>query len=52
MNPELKSIPTTMIQISKDAVRKLMRHGWNVYPLEAFGFLLGRTRGQAFVGRL
>lgn len=31
------------IQVSKDAVRKLMRHGWNVYPLEAFGFLLGTT---------
>ena len=30
-----------MIGVSKDAVRKLMRHGWNVYPLEAFGFLLG-----------
>lgn len=23
-----------MIQVSKDAVRKFMRHGWNVYPLE------------------
>ena len=33
--------PPPMIQVSKDAVRKLMRHGWNVYPLEAFGFLLG-----------
>jgi hypothetical protein len=30
-----------ILQVSKDAVRKLMRHGWNVYPLEAFGFLLG-----------
>jgi|GEM_PF-2286954 len=30
-----------ILHVSKDAVRKLMRHGWNVYPLEAFGFLLG-----------
>ena len=30
-----------VIQVSKAAVRKVMRHGWNVYPLEAFGFLLG-----------
>lgn len=30
-----------ILQVSKDAIRKLMRHGWNVYPLEAFGFLLG-----------
>jgi hypothetical protein len=30
-----------IIRVSKDAVRKLMRHGWNVYPLAAFGFLLG-----------
>jgi len=32
-----------ILQVSQDAVRKLMRHGWNVYPLEAFGFLLGTT---------
>jgi hypothetical protein len=30
-----------MVQVSKDAVRKLILHGWHVYPLEAFGFLLG-----------
>lgn len=30
-----------MIPVSKDAGRKLMRQGWNVYPLEAFGFVLG-----------
>ena len=30
-----------MLLVSQEAVRKLMRHGWNVYPLEAFGFLLG-----------
>ncbi len=30
-----------ILQVSQEAVRKLMRHGWNVYPLEAFGFLLG-----------
>lgn len=41
MNREPNSIPPTIIQVSQDAVRKLMRHGWNVYPLEAFGFLLG-----------
>ena len=32
-----------ILQVSQDAVRKLMRHGWNVYPLEAFGLLLGTT---------
>ncbi|MDD4060279.1 MAG: WYL domain-containing protein [Kiritimatiellae bacterium] len=41
MNREPNSIPPTMIAVSQDAVRKFMRHGWNVYPLEAFGFLLG-----------
>jgi len=31
-----------MLTISREAKIKAGRHAWNVYPLEAFGFLLGR----------
>lgn len=31
-----------MLTISREAKIKMGRHAWNVYPLEAFGFLLGR----------
>ncbi len=34
-----------ILQVSKDAVRKLMRHGWNVYPLDVFVFLMGTATG-------
>lgn len=40
-NKKSQNSPPPILRVSKDAVRKLMRHGWNVYPLEAFGFLLG-----------
>ena len=33
-----------MILISREAIRRIARHGLHVYPLEAFGFLLGKTR--------
>ena len=32
-----------MLTISREAKIKAGRHAWNVYPLEAFGFLLGRS---------
>lgn len=31
-----------MLTISREAKIKAGRHAWSVYPLEAFGFLLGR----------
>ena len=31
-----------MLTISREVKIKAGRHAWNVYPLEAFGFLLGR----------
>ncbi len=31
-----------MLTISREARIKVARHAWNVFPLEAFGFLLGR----------
>lgn len=35
-----------ILLVSQEAVRKIMRHGWHVYPLEAFGFILGTTAPQ------
>jgi len=32
-----------MLIISREAAVKVGKHAWNVYPLEAFGYLLGRT---------
>lgn len=32
-----------MLILSREALGKIGRHAWNVYPLEAFGYLLGRT---------
>ncbi|MDZ4200964.1 MAG: hypothetical protein U1C96_02335 [Gallionella sp.] len=32
-----------MLTISREVKIKVGRHAWNVYPLEAFGFLLGRS---------
>jgi hypothetical protein len=31
-----------MITLSREAKLKVAKHAWNVFPLEAFGFLLGR----------
>lgn len=31
-----------MLQISREALIKLARHAWHVYPLEGFGYLLGK----------
>lgn len=36
-----------MLTISREAQVKVGRHAWNVYPLEAFGFLLGRSSEMA-----
>lgn len=32
-----------MLTISREARIKVGRHAWNVFPLEAFGFLLGKA---------
>ena len=32
-----------MLVISREVVVKIKKHGWNVYPLEAFGFLMGNA---------
>ncbi len=31
------------LTISREALVKIGKHAWNVYPLEAFGYLLGRN---------
>ncbi len=36
-----------MLTVSREATVKVGRHAWNVYPLEAFGYLLGRTSESA-----
>ncbi|MDD2700063.1 MAG: hypothetical protein PHH36_02380 [Sideroxydans sp.] len=41
-----------MLTISREARIKVARHAWNVYPLEAFGFLLGRSSEQAVYAAL
>ncbi|WP_295456168.1 hypothetical protein [uncultured Thiodictyon sp.] len=33
-----------MLILSREARLKVSRHAWNVFPLEAFGYLLGKTR--------
>lgn len=35
-----------MLMISREALVKIGKHSWNVYPLEAFGFVLGTPDGQ------
>lgn len=32
-----------MLTLSRDALLKMGRHSWNVYPFEAFGFLIGTS---------
>lgn len=41
-----------MLIISREARIKVGRHAWNVYPLEAFGFLLGRSSEMAVYAAL
>jgi len=31
-----------MLIFSRDAIGKMEKHAWHVFPLEAFGYLLGR----------
>lgn len=35
-----------MLTVSREAPVKIGKHAWNVYPLEAFGYLLGTPDGQ------
>lgn len=38
-----------MLTISREVTVKVGKHAWNVFPLEAFGFLLGRkTEGAVY----
>lgn len=41
-----------MLTISREAQVKVGKHAWNVYPLEAFGFLLGRNSEQTVYAAL
>jgi hypothetical protein len=41
-----------LLTISREARIKVGRHAWNVYPLEAFGFLIGRSSEQAVYAAL
>ena len=35
-----------MLTVSREALVKIGKHSWNVYPLEAFGFVLGTPDGK------
>ena len=37
-----------MLIISREALIKIGRHAWNVCPLEAFGYLLGKETGEVY----
>ena len=41
-----------MLTISREARIKVGRHAWNVFPLEAFGFLLGKKDDSAVYAAL
>lgn len=41
-----------MLIISREAPIKVGRHAWNVFPLEAFGFLLGREANKEIYAAL
>lgn len=32
-----------MLVLSREAIVKIAKHAWNVYPLEAYGYLLGTS---------
>lgn len=41
-----------MLTISREALVKLAKHSWNLYPLEAFGYLLGSSADNAIYAAL
>lgn len=41
-----------MISVSREPIVKIARHAWNVYPLEAFGYLLGRSESGEILAAL
>jgi len=41
-----------MLIVSREALVKIGKHAWNVYPLEAFGYLLGREAARQVLASL
>lgn len=41
-----------MLTISREVRNKISRHAWNVYPLEAFGYLLGKREDETIYAAL
>lgn len=41
-----------MLVISREAIVKAGKHAWNVYPLEAFGYLLGKMAEKTIYAAL
>lgn len=41
-----------MLTVSREALVKLAKHSWNLYPLEAFGYLLGSSADKAIYAAL
>jgi hypothetical protein len=41
-----------MLTVSREALVKLAKHSWNLYPLEAFGYLLGSSADNAIYAAL
>lgn len=41
-----------MLTVSREAAVKVGKHAWNVFPLEAFGYLLGRAAERQVLAAL
>jgi hypothetical protein len=41
-----------MLTVSREALVKLAKHSWNLYPLEAFGYLLGSSADNVIYAAL